>query len=401
MPTYYNFSENGNVYSFDDVFVRRDVLADGQVFTWGSSSFGQTADWTTAFSRSTPKQEFTSNINWLKLPSNSSSQSSSMLAIKSDGTLWSWGRNNYGQLGDNTLADRSTPRQEFTSSTNWVQVSAGAHSAAIKSDGSLWCWGLNSYGQLGDNTAGNTAYKSTPRQISAGANGITGWKQVDCGGFHTIALRNDGTLWAWGRNSQGQVGDNTTITRSSPRQISAGATGITGWKQISGGTFFSAAIRTNNTLWVWGDNFYGNLGDNTNISKSLPVQEFTAGTNWKQVSCNNWTTTAIKNDGTLWSWGLNSYGQLGDNSTITKSSPRQEFTASNNWKQVSAGDNHILALKSNGTLWGWGQNTNGQVGDNTSGTNANRSTPRQEFTASNNWKQVCASNQTTVAIKYI
>lgn len=404
MPTFYNFTEGGRVYSFDDTFVLRDSVAEGQIFTWGLGSLGTIGDNTTQ-ARSTPKQEFTTDINWIKLANRSGENS--FLAIKSNGTLWGWGNVASGSLGDgSTSLFRSTPRQEATSSSNWIQVSTSSHSAGIKGDGSLWTWGRNNYGQLGEGTSGGGTERSIPRQISLGASGIYGWERVECGGEHTIALRADGTLWAWGRNNNGQIGDNTTGTnRVTPRQISSGTgVGINGWTQVSAGVNFSAALRSDGTLWLWGENNFGQIGDNTIIPRSIPIQEVTLSTNWKQLSCNFYTSAAVKTNGTLWCWGRNNYGQVGDNTILTRSTPRQEFSASTNWKQVSSGGTHTAAVKTNGTLWVWGSNASGQIGDNTSSggvTGANsRSTPRQEFTAGTNWKQVACSTNSTSAIKY-
>jgi alpha-tubulin suppressor-like RCC1 family protein len=157
-------------------------------------------------------------------------------------------------------------------------------SLLLEPPGALWTWGSNFYGGLGDNTTTN---KSSPVQtISAGTN----WKQVSCG-YHTAAIKTDGTLWVWGSNSDGQLGDNTNTYQSSPVQTIAGGTN---WKQVAGGWFHTAAIKTDGTLWTWGSNFYGGLGDNTTTNKSSPVQTIAGGTNWKQVSCGTWHTAAIR-----------------------------------------------------------------------------------------------------------
>jgi len=355
-----------------------------RLFTWGLNNYGQLGDNTTAH-RSTPRQEFTSSTNWKQVATGNRHTA----AIKIDGTMWAWGRNTYGQLGDNTNGnDRSTPRQEFTSSTNWKQVSAGGkHIAAIKTDGTMWAWGRNTYGQLGDNTNGND--RSTPRQEFTSS---TNWRQVAAGYRHTVAIKTDGTLWAWGRNSEGQLGDNTLVEKNTPIQVGT----ATNWKQVVGTQDRSIAIKTDGTLWTWGSNNHGQLGDNTTATRSTPRQEFTSSTNWKQVAAGYSNTVAVKTDGTLWAWGNNSNGQVGDNTTASRSTPRQEFTSSTNWKQVSAGGKHIAAIKTDGTLWAWGLNTYGQLGDNTT---AHRSTPRQEFTSSTNWIQVAAGYRHTVAIK--
>ena len=317
-------------------------------------------------------------------------------------TLWAWGNN----VPDNTQVVRSTARQEFSSSTNWRQVSSGYnHTLAVKTDGTLWAWGSGGDGAIGDNTSGN---RSTPRQISTGAGvGINGWKQVSGGRFHSVAIRNDGTLWVWGNNGSTQIGDNQgtflVARRSVPRQISIATlppSGLTGWVQVSAGGYHTAAIRNDGTLWVWGDNIIGQIGDNTNIDRLTPRQisvGITGLNNWRQVSTGNQHTIAINYSGGLWVWGAGASGQIGDNTNIPKSVPTREFTASNNWKYAAGGTSAVRAIKTDGTLWSWGGNGNGQIGDNTTG--ASRSTPRQELTSGTNWKQVTTGFNHTVAIK--
>ena len=313
------------------------------------------------------------------------------------GNLWSSGINSLGGLGDNTSTNRSSPVQTVAGGTNWKQVACGYHTAAIKTEGTLWTWGRGLNGQLGNNTATTTL--SPVQTVAFGTN----WKQVACGASHTAAIQTDGTLWTWGRNSQigptrpaGQLGDNTAIDKSSPVQT---VTGGTNWKQVACGPYHTAAIKTDGTLWLFGanDNFAsGKLGDNTVISKSSPVQTVAGGTNWMQVTCASSITSAIKTDGTLWCWGYNSSGQIGDNTATSKSSPVQTITFGTNWKQVSCGDNHVAAIKTNGTLWLWGYNASGQLGDNTA---TSRSSPVQTVAFGTNWKQVSCGGDTTAAIK--
>jgi len=310
--------------------------------------------------------------------------------------LWGWGPNIFGQVGDNTRVTRSTPRQIGTG-TNWKQVSAGGyHSLAIKTDGTLWGWGENSGGQVGDNTR---ASRSTPRQIGTATN----WKQVSAGRAMSAAIKTDGTLWTWGWNFPGSLGQGLAYinlpARSTPQQVGT----ATNWKQVSVGGESSglsgaccAAIKTDGTLCTWGLNSYGQLGDNSRVTKSAPVQEFTSSTNWVQVSMAENHAMAIKNNGTLWGWGRNDNGQLGQRDLIiSRSTPRQEFTSSTNWKQVSASPVNTLALKTDGTLWCWGDNFYGQVGDNT---RLDRSTPRQVGTATD-WKQISSGALYNMAIK--
>ena len=253
-----------------------------------------------------------------------------------DNGLWTWGYNNIGQLGTNSTTHRSSPVQTIAGGTNWKQVVCGyRHSAGIKSDGTLWSWGQNAWGQIGYS---DVVHRSSPIQTIAGG---TNWKQVACGGNHTLGIKTDGTLWTWGLNGDGQLGSNTVTNRSSPAQI---VTGGTNWKQISTRIHTSAGIKTDGTLWMWGYNTDGQLGTNDTSHRSSPIQTVAGGTNWKQVSCNREFTTAIKSDGTLWSWGRNLEGQLGDNTAINKSSPVQTIAGGTNWKQVACGNNHTAAI---------------------------------------------------------
>ena len=202
----------------------------------------------------------------------------------------------------------------------------------------LWTWGRNAYGQLGDNSV--TSRSSPVQTVSGGTN----WKSVAGGNYNTAAIKTDGTLWLWGRNNNGELGDNSVTSRSSPVQTVAGGTN---WKLVAGGINNIAAIKTDGTLWSWGNNTYGQLGDNSNTNKSSPVQTVSAGTNWKSVSCGFYYTAAIKTDGTLWSWGYNANGQLGDNSITYKSSPVQTVAGGTNWKLVAGGYYHTAAIRDN------------------------------------------------------
>jgi len=166
-------------------------------------------------------------------------------------------------------------------------------------------------------------------------------------------------LWGMGKNDLGQLGTNDITWRSSPVQTIAGGAN---WKQVSGGGLHTAAIKTDGTLWTWGFNLLGQLGNNTRTNRSSPVQTVSGGTNWKQVACGAYHTAAIKTDGTLWLWGYNTYGQLGNNNITNQSSPVQTVSGGTNWKSVAGGMYHTAAIKTDGTLWTWGFNLQGQLG---------------------------------------
>lgn len=282
-----------------------------------------------------------------------------------------------------TYTVSGTNAQGCTTSPGWIDVSGGLyHSLGIKSDGTLWAWGDNSVGQLGIGTFVN---KIIPVQIGT----ATSWKKVSGGGSFSAGIKSDGTLWAWGENFAGQLGDGTNTDKNLPVQIGA----ATDWKEISAGDYHCLAIKTDGTLWAWGDNSKGQLGDGTNMTKYVPVQIGSA-TNWSKVSSGQLHSISIKSDGTLWSWGSNEFGQLGDGTLSDKSIPVQIGSATD-WANISAGASHNTGIKTNGTLWAWGWNYYGQLGD---GTNTDSHVPLQ-VGVSTDWKTISGGANESVALK--
>jgi alpha-tubulin suppressor-like RCC1 family protein len=363
-----------------------DRYVGNQLWLWGNGSNGALGNNST-INRSSPVQTVSGGTNWKEV--NGGHADSILGGIKTDGTLWMWGIGSNGALGNNSTINRSSPVQTVSAGTNWKQMSLGfCHGAAIKTDGTLWLWGINLSGRLGDHT---TAAKSSPVQTISGG---TNWKQVSLGSGHSAAIKTDGTLWLWGQAGSGQLGDNTGIVRSSPVQTVSGGTN---WKQVAGGNCHTAAIKTDGTLWLWGDATVGQLGNNSLTNISSPVQTVSGGTNWKQVYAHRCNTAAIKTDGTLWTWGLNNSGQLGDNTTVSRSSPVQTVSGGTNWKQVSVGQVHLGAIKTDGSLWLWGNGGQGILGTNDT---VSRSSPVQTVSGGTNWKQVSLGFNNSAAVTY-
>jgi len=291
---------------------------------------------------------------------------SSVCLVTADGELIVWGDNVHGQLGLGDKTNRLSPNDVKIINSTWAKCSiSDKHSLAIKSDGTLWAWGDNTRGQLG---LGDTTERLSPVQVGTGTN----WVHISAGGLtasdgHSLAIKSDGTLWAWGSNVYGQLGLGDTIaTRLSPVQVGTG----TNWVHISASYSHSLAIKSDGTLWAWGNSSNGQLGLGDTTTRLSPVQVGT-GTNWVSAEGAFYPySLAIKSDGTLWSWGYNLDGQLGLGDTTTRLSPVQVGTGTN-WTFVARGGrSHSLAIKSDGTLWAWGSNVYGQFGDGTT-TNSN------------------------------
>jgi alpha-tubulin suppressor-like RCC1 family protein len=302
--------------------------------------------------------------------------------------MWSCGRNYGGAVGLGNTTNYSSPKQ-IGALTTWSSISGGEfHNLALKTDGTMWAWGRNTYGQVGDNTTTN---RSSPVQIGA----LTTWLNIAAGFYHTVAVKTDGTMWSWGYNGRGELGDGTTTNKSSPVQIGSS----TNWSSVSASNYHSLATKTDGTLWTWGYNYYGftgilGLGDT--ITRSSPTQ-IGALTNWSTIpaTMKGAFSLAIKTDGTMWSWGYNNKGQLGigiSGNYQGRSSPVQ-IGALTTWSSIAAGQRHSTAIKTDGTVWTWGWNEYGSLGlsDTT-----DRSSPVQVGSLTT-WVNIAAGHSFTLA----
>jgi len=303
--------------------------------------------------------------------------------------LWSWGSNAYGELNLGNTTYYSSPKQ-VGALTDWLNIGGMYRfSASVKTDGTLWTCGENNFGQLGQ---GNTTIRSSPVQVGS----LTNWSQTACGTYHALAIKTDGTLWAWGYNTNGQLGQGNTTNRSSPVQVGA----LTTWTYVFAGNNASFGILSDNTLWCWGSNQDLQLplgGGTVGQSFSSPQQVGTL-TNWLSVSTRYKSVVAVKTNGTLWCWGRNNEGQLGRGNTSNYYSPVQ-VGALTTWKSCSSGRVYTVATKTDGTFWSWGDNTYGQLGLGTSGAYTGRSSPVQVGALTNWGSAICTQNSSTLAIK--
>jgi alpha-tubulin suppressor-like RCC1 family protein len=354
------------------------------MWTWGWARNGALGTNDTTPNRSTPVTTFVGGTNWRQV----SAGYEYMAAIKTDGTLWTWGEGGSGILGNASTTDVFTPITTFSGGTNWQQVSCGSfHTAAIKTDGTLWVWGAGS-ARLG--TGALSFGTNTPVTTFAGG---TNWRQVSCGRSHTAAIRTNGTLWTWGYGVYGKLGNDNISSRFTPVTTFAGGTN---WKQVSCGEDHTAAIKTDGTLWTWGRGFLGRLGNNDTNNRTTPVTTFAGGTNWRQVSCGDEHTAAIKTDGTLWIWGAGTFGRLGNGAINQVWTPVTTFSGGTNWQEVSAGGSHTSAIKTDGTLWTWGSGNLERLGNGA--TSGSISTPVTTFSGGTNWQEISAGYAHNLAL---
>lgn len=326
------------------------IKSDGTLWGWGQNSNLLGLGLGNLANQNLPIQIGTAN-DWMTV----SAGTIHSLAIKTNGTLWSWGNGQFGQLG-NGLFNSATPNvTQVGTATDWLKVSAGNRfSLAIKNTGTLWSWGWNFTGQLGNNTVVDL---NLPTQVGTANN----WLSIDAGDQHSLAIKTTGTLWAWGNNTFGQLGDGTNTTSLLPIQIGT----ATNWSLISGGTDHSMAIDSSNILYTWGNNANGQLGDGTNTASNVPIPISFSSSGlvsfYIAISAGQTHSLAIRNDNTLWSTGFNNQGQLGLGN-LTNTNVLTQVGTANNWVALSAGHTHSHAIDSNTDVWSTGRGLEGELG---------------------------------------
>ncbi|MBI4327153.1 MAG: beta-propeller domain-containing protein, partial [Chloroflexi bacterium] len=282
------------------------------------------------------------------------------LALKPDGSVWAWGGNWLGQLGDGSTSGRAS-LAPVPGLNDISAVAAGTiHSLALKADGTVWAWGADMFGQLGDGlpeTEPNLPplpeiASSSPVQVK----GLGAVKSIFAGHFHSLAVLSDGSVWAWGNNQSGQLGDGSARNQAQPVLLS----GLTGVKTIAAGSAHNLALKSDGAVWAWGDNQFGQLGNGTTNSRPAPVLISTPSETGALAAGRN-HSLALQKDGRVLAWGENQFGQLGDGTTADQTNPTP-VAGLDQVVSVAAGDGHSLALKADGTVWAWGSNESGQLG---------------------------------------
>ena len=326
---------------------------DQSLWAWGDNLYGQLGDSSSAgYSVSIPIPAGDPDDAWESVFAGGDCS----FAIRSDGTLWAWGKNDSGQLGDGTTQDRHEPVLIGGMDERWVCVETGGyHTAAISEDGSLYLWGSNDFGQLGDN--GVDSFRTSPARLGEDA-----WLAVSTGTFHTVAIRDDNTLWAWGYNSFGQLGDGTTEDRYEPVMI--GSAGDE-WTAVSAGWLHTAAIRSGE-LYGAGGNMCGQIAGQP-YSPRLTFVRIGDQTGFVLVCAASHSTIALNDLGELWGIGNNIDGQLGLNGSFVNRNAFGQMGNDDDWASVSSTNRHTMFLKEDGSLYAAGYNDKGQAGDGTSG----------------------------------
>ena len=327
------------------------VTSAGAVWCWGSNSYGELGDGT-AIPRSSPVAVSGLGSGVVAV----SAGNYHTCALTGAGAVWCWGRNNYGQLGDGTSTSRSTPVAVSGLASGVVTIEVGFHhSCAVTSAGASLCWGRNNYGQLGD---GTTVNRSTPTGVIGLGSGTA---MLDGGAYHTCAVTNGGAVWCWGYNYDGELGDATTTDRATPVAVSGLGTGVAA---VNAGGYHTCALTGAGAVWCWGYNLSGQLGDGTTTDRATPVAVSSLGSGVAAVAAGGYHTCALTGAGAVWCWGGNYYGELGDGTTTSRrDTPVAVSGLASGVGGITAGNYHTCAVSGTGAVWCWGWNDVGQLGE--------------------------------------
>jgi uncharacterized repeat protein (TIGR02543 family) len=381
------------------------ISSNGRVFAWGINNFGQLGDGTTndkatpieitsSFSLGAEDKIIYTSLGGTSYTHNTNQSS----AISSTGRIFTWGKNDFGQLGDGTTTNRTVPteitsRFSLATGDKIVAVSlGGSHSAVVSSFGRVFSWGQNGSGRLGD---GTTTNRTVPTEITSRFNLAIGDKilSISLGDDHSSAMSSNGRVFTWGANSVGQLGDDTTTQRNIPTEITSRFSLTAGDKivAISLGYINSSAISSTGRVFTWGNNSSsGRLGDGNTTDRIIPTEitsrfSLAAGDKIVATSLGSSHSSAISSTGRVFTWGVNSVGQLGDNTTgssnnksiPTEITSRFNLAAGDKIVAISVGNGHTSALSSSGRVFNWGSNSSGQLCDGTTGSSNNKSIPTE------------------------
>jgi alpha-tubulin suppressor-like RCC1 family protein len=324
------------------------LKSDGTVYAWGLGRYGQLGRGNT---NSSLVAVAIPNFNAVEVASGRFHS----VAVRSDGSVWTWGYNVYGQLGIGTTVQTTSPVRVNGISAAVAIAGGYHHTAAVTADGKVWTWGTGSFGQLGNGTTNRI--QKTPVQV-LGLVGLS--KDVAAGMHHTLSVQSDGTVWAWGYNKFGQLGQGST---NEFRNTAVKVPGLNGVTRVAAGDYFSAALKSDGTVWAWGHNGSGRLGDGTSVGMRTNPAQVINLTNVAEIYAGLTHMVAVKNDGSVWTWGANNVGQLGVMGISASTKPVQVGNLSS-VVGVGAGLSHSLVLKGDGTVWSWGRNHEGQLGHN-------------------------------------
>ncbi len=280
-----------------------------------------------------------------------------VVALKDDGTVMTWGYNHYGQLGDGTTTDSMSA--SGTVSLSQVKgldhvkaVAAGLlYSLALKDDGTVWAWGYNRYGQLGSGEF--TRFEKTPVQVE----GLSGIAQIYAGYNHNVAIDGNGNAWAWGSNDLGELGDGTNVSQCTPIRIAA----LSGAKDVALGSSYTIALYGDGTVKAWGENYGGWLGDGTTTQKISPVA-VKGVDHVNEVATGEGISFASRDDGTVMAWGMNRAGTIGNGVPDQRVYMPGKIGDMKGIMRFAVGPIHVLGIKEDGSLWGWGDNQFGEMG---------------------------------------